>query len=123
MLFDTISSSGRMAMQGIANPLVSERIMSVRIRPGTPKYGRLVQWENKELITLKQQIETAIGYQNKGETPQGEVAVCNTVAETHGWVRFPPLPPIQRVWGRMSGNALPLRRQNYRRFKSGQIHQ
>jgi hypothetical protein len=32
-----------------------------------------------------------------GETPQGEAAVCKTVAETHGWVRFPPLPPI--FWG------------------------
>lgn len=39
------------------------RKYSVRLREAPPKYGRLVQWENKELITLKQQIETAIGYQ------------------------------------------------------------
>jgi hypothetical protein len=31
-----------MAMQGIANPPVSERIMSVQIRPGTPK-----QWPHR----------------------------------------------------------------------------
>lgn len=75
-------------MLRIANPFTS-----VRFRSRTPKYGRLDQWEITDLISLRQQIETAIGYQNMGETPQGEAAVCNTVAETRGWVQFPPLPP------------------------------
>jgi hypothetical protein len=51
-----------------------------------------------------------------GETPQGEVAVCNTVAETHGWVRFPPLPPMS-PWSSGLGRS-PFKGEDAR-FKSG----